>query len=115
MCLERIVDEGKLFRHSEDDREGGTMAEWKQGKVGEEADCSEVIAAARWIAEETGEPVSLDQVTTILKESFKTIPRRDIELRVILCMDKMHRQGLALRLPPRSTEHDVLYKIIPGK
>ena len=91
------------------------MAEWKQGKVGEEADCSDVIATARWVAEETGEPVSLDQLTTILKESFKTIPRRDIELRVILCMDKMHRQGLALRLPPRSTEHDVLYKIIPGK
>jgi hypothetical protein len=91
------------------------MAEWKQGKVGQEADCSDVIATARWVAEETGEPVSLDQLTTILKESFKTIPRRDIELRVILCMDKMHRQGLALRLPRKSIEHDVLYKIKPGK
>jgi hypothetical protein len=82
---------------------GETMAEWKQGKVGEEADCSEVIAAARWIAGETGEPVSVDQITTTLKESFKTIPRRDIELRVIVCIDK------------KSIEHDVFYRIKPGK
>jgi hypothetical protein len=94
---------------------GETMAEWKQGKVGEEADCSEVIAAARWIAGETGEPVSVDQITTTLKESFKTIPRRDIELRVIVCIDKMHTQGLAVRLPRKSIEHDVFYRIKPGK
>jgi len=91
------------------------LAEWKQGKVGDEADCSGVIATARWVAEETGEPLSLDQVTTILKESFKTIPRCDIELRVILCIDKMHRQGLAVGLPRKSIEHDVFYKIKPGK
>jgi 8-oxo-dGTP pyrophosphatase MutT (NUDIX family) len=115
MGLRRIVGEGKRFPHFEDDREGGTMAEWKQGKVGEEADCSEVIAAARWIAEETGAPVSVDQITTILKGSFKTISRRDIELRVIVCLDKMHRQGLAVRLPRKSLEHDVFYEIKPGK